>query len=37
MGVKQTAYEKTVHADDMELLVLTFVWVAGECSGNVRE
>ena len=30
MIVKQTAYEKTVYTDNMELLVLTFAWVAGE-------
>ena len=32
MAVKQPVLEKTVHANSMELFVLTFAWVAEECS-----
>ena len=32
MAVKQTAHGKTPHADSMELFVLTFARVAGECA-----
>ena len=31
MAVKQMAHGKTAHADSMQLFVLTFAWVAGEC------
>ena len=31
MAVKQTAHGKTAHADSMELFVLTFARVAGDC------
>ena len=31
MAVKQYAYGKTAHADNMELFVLTSAQIAGEC------
>ena len=35
MAAKQIAHDKTAHADSMELFVLTFAWVAGECTASI--